>query len=130
MLRLLVCGPRKWTNRKVVDFFLDTILEKHGEMVLIEGGATGVDRIAGEWADRNGDLVVWMRFPAPWNSPLKRRAGPVRNGRMLRFGNPTGVLAFQPEDGDTVGTQGMIRLAEESGVMVAVVRRPSNETRD
>lgn len=82
--------------------------------MLIEGGATGADRLAREWADMNGVQV--LTFPAEWNIHGKS-AGPIRNKKMLEEGRPDMVVAFPGGR----GTQNMINQAHEFGVKVLLI---------
>lgn len=54
-------------------------------MILIEGGARGVDSISGEWAADAG--IGAMRYTAKWDEHGKR-AGLIRNQLMLDDGKP------------------------------------------
>lgn len=73
---MLVFGSRKWTGRSMVFVLLDEVLknaEAHDDLfplVVMEGGAAGVDRFAREWCEEMaGDDhgVVWEPHPAKWN---------------------------------------------------------------
>ena len=83
--------------------------------VLIEGDAPGADRLAGHWAQRNG--VTSVKYPADWGTHGKR-AGPLRNLRMLREGKPELVVAFP----GGAGTAHMVQLARGAGVEVIEVK--------
>ena len=86
-MRLLVCGSRNWTRADVVYAALDALRPA----IVIEGGATGADAIARQWArDRGAYLDT---YPADWNRDGKA-AGPIRNARMLAEGRPTHGLAL------------------------------------
>lgn len=82
--RVLICGDREWTNRRVFDAAMDAWIAKHGmPTTVIEGCARGADRMAEEWANAHGidfdgfgDLgdigpieahVNWLaHYPAQW----------------------------------------------------------------
>lgn len=84
-------------------------------LVVIHGGAKGADRMAKDWALEKGcDLVP---FPAEWEK-YGRKAGPIRNQRMLDEGKPDIVLAFP--DKDSVGTWDMVKRAQKAGLEVLV----------
>ena len=121
MTRILICGPRDWSDWIFVRNKLNQLLDDYGSLVLIEGGARGADAMAGRWAEDNGGRVIHMRFPAPWKG-LGKFAGPIRNKRMLDYGKPDLVVAFQYADRNTPGTQNMLRLAQDAGVETLVVR--------
>ncbi|MET3481494.1 DUF2493 domain-containing protein [Methylobacterium sp. 1973] len=98
-----------------------------GIQLVIHGAASGADGMAAEWAADNGIEV--RAFPADWQDtshpdariktlPNGRRydanAGPRRNRRMLREGQPDVVIAFKGGK----GTADMIAAATEAGVEV------------
>ena len=115
-LRLLVCGPRDWTNEPRIALEIERRISEG--MVVITGGAKGVDSIASKIA------TAWrldqILFSAEWGK-YGRVAGPIRNQQMLDEGKPTLVLAFQYKDRKTPGTQDMIRRARKAGIPVEVV---------
>jgi hypothetical protein len=88
-------------------------------VVVIAGGARGADTLAVEWAKEREVMVeVYM---AEWDQ-FGRKAGPIRNQRMLDEGKPDLVVAFPGGR----GTAGMIALAEKAGVEVAQIdNRPT-----
>lgn len=119
--RVLVCGSRDFTDRKVIRAFMRelTVRERFhpGEkIVIVHGAARGVDRWAGEEAKVCGFEVE--EHPADWKVHGKR-AGLIRNAHMLNLGC-TRVVAFW--DGKSRGTQHMIRIAREADARVTVVR--------
>lgn len=86
-MRLLVCGGRTFDEwRKLADT-LDA-LEKPD--VLIQGGASGADRLAIKWAETRGVPII--TFPANWKRG--KAGGPERNAFMLKEGKPDLVIAF------------------------------------
>jgi len=105
-MRILVCGGRDYDNWSAVREALDT----HNPSVLIHGGASGADRLAGKWADVHG--VPTIVFPANWRQGKK--AGPLRNRFMLSEGKPDLVLAFPGGR----GTADMVSVARAAGVAV------------
>ena len=125
-VRIIVCGGRKYADRNHVYQTLDRIHATRVISELIQGDATGADRLAKEWAiDRGVDRID---CPAPWdeldlpgaliktNSRGKKyvsNAGPIRNRRMLEL-KPDGVVAFP----GTAGTDDMCKAAQEAGVPV------------
>ncbi len=109
-MKVLVCGGRAYRNRGRVI----TELEKIKPTCVITGGADGADRFAYDWAYENG--IACPVFYAAW-SYHGPQAGPIRNGWMLKFGQPDLVLAFPGGQ----GTENMIKLAIKAGVPVTVV---------
>lgn len=113
-MRLLVCGGRDYRDRERVWAALDKLLAKRPIEVVIHGGATGADSLAGEWAEARGiQCRVFAVSREEWRE-LGKIAGPLRNAKMLREGQPDGVVAFP---GDR-GTADMVRQAETWGLAV------------
>lgn len=111
-MRVLVCGGRKFDNRPFLFAVLDLVHGRDRRIdIVIEGGARGADRLAREWAVDRG--VPFRTFEADWDLH-RSRAGPARNRKMYREGQPDVVLAF--EGGS--GTADMMRVAEEGGTRV------------
>lgn len=109
MTRVLVCGGRWYAGRAALFNVLDRAHADQPISLIIHGAASGADSLAGEWAAARGVRVE--SYPAAWNVH-GRRAGPIRNGRMLRKGKPDIVFAFPGGD----GTADMIDKAKRAGV--------------
>lgn len=110
-MRILVCGGRDYFNVSAVNHVLHAVHKRKPITCIIEGGANGADRLAREWAKSSGIPV--QTFEADW-SKYGRRAGPLRNYKMLVEGKPDGVIAFP---GGT-GTFDMINQAMKKGIKV------------
>jgi len=88
---VLVTGGRKYQRWTTVYGVLDEHHKRFPIRLLVQGGATGVDRFGREWAAHNG---------IPWKSekPKYRRYGrgapTVRNQEMLDKYKPRLVVAF------------------------------------
>lgn len=91
MRRVLVFGGRDYNDRDYVWRVLSYFHEEDPFSVLIHGGATGADTIAGEWARANG--VREVKMLADWKKHGKA-AGPIRNTRMLTHGKPDVAVGF------------------------------------
>ena len=113
-MRILVCGSRHFKDR---DLMTNRMFHFGRDVVVIHGGAEGADKMAGEIAAFLG-LKVEV-FPADWKTHGKK-AGPLRNQRMLDEGKPDHVVAF-PLEG-SVGTWDMIRRAQRAGISLEVVQ--------
>lgn len=85
--RVLVCGGRDYKDFATVRAWLDPMPIS----VVIEGGASGADLMARNWAVQNG--VPVETFDAEWEKH-GRAAGPIRNRRMLEEGKPDVIVAF------------------------------------
>lgn len=110
-MRVLVCGGRDFTDQACVFRVLDHLHARRPFTLLIEGGATGADALARQWAADRG--VPNKTFHAEWDRH-GRAAGPMRNTRMLAEGAPDLVVAFT----GSRGTADMIRQARAAGVRV------------
>lgn len=100
---------REYADREKLAAVLADLRRARGATVLIAGGARGADTLAEEWAKAQGlPCTVYM---ADWEG-LGRKAGPIRNQRMLDEGKPDLVIAFPGGR----GTADMIRRAREAGV--------------
>lgn len=123
MIRLLICGSRTWTNRRLIRQKILEIGIENIE-VLIEGEAPGADTIA-----KNEILKLGfpenriLEFPAQWRKFYKA-AGMIRNKQMLVEGKPTLVLAFHDNLRNSRGTKNMIDLLHKAGVKYHVYSNP------
>ena len=118
MRKFIVCGDRGWIDADRVDAALDKVLAYElclspEQLLLILGGAKGVDELARQWACKNE--VAHIVVPARWRA-FGKEAGPLRNARMLRL-CPEAVIAFP----GGAGTAHMRRIAREAGVHVVQV---------
>ena len=121
-LRLLVCGSRTWTDGVLLARVVEQEVADHGQdragVVLIEGDASGADRLAGALAKARGwQLEI---YPADWQRH-GRAAGPRRNARMLRQGHPERVIASTDDLAGSRGTADMVRRAHSAGLPVQLV---------
>lgn len=121
-MKILVCGGRDWTDFDYLDYVLSTVTNPaHGGKIfpegwtyMIHGNARGADSAAGAWAIEN--CVPVLIVPAEWKS-FGKKAGYLRNKKMLELGQPDLVIAF---DTGGPGTKMMIELAKEAGVPVEI----------
>lgn len=118
---MIVCGGRDYgknpdgsNNDIEIDFLFNTLTDlliKHPDMVVIQGEARGVDRMAKNWADFMSVPVV--SFPADWDK-YGKLAGPIRNLQMIQEGKPDLVVAFR----GGAGTKNMIKQAMQYDIKV------------
>jgi hypothetical protein len=105
-MKILVCGGRRYSDALTLGSWLGGIQRDHGITEIIEGGATGADFLARQYADFQ-------------NIPVRTfAAGPIRNRRMLEEGKPDLVVAFPGGN----GTANMIEQARAAGVKVLEVK--------
>jgi len=113
-IRVLVCGGRDYANADALHEALDRLHTERQFSLVITGGARGADTMAHDWAvSRDIPTEVLM---AEWER-LGRKAGPLRNQRMLQEGKPDLVIAFPGGR----GTANMIGQASADGVEVIAI---------
>ena len=85
-----VTGGKEVTDPAAVWSVLDRTHAKHGNMVLVHGGAPGIETVAAKWAEaRSVDQVI---VRPDWN--VHGRAAPFRRNDDLLNLMPKGVIAF------------------------------------
>ena len=114
-MRVLVCGGRDYADRERLHAELDRLHQERRFSYLIAGGARGADTLAEQWAKARG--LPHETYRADWTG-LGRKAGPIRNQRMLDEGRPHLVVAFPGGR----GTAHMVGIAQAAGVEVIEVR--------
>lgn len=146
-MRILVCGGRDFSKIPSRDsrFYQDKVKEYqfvmnvlHGvvcncsknwnpddnwlptDITIISGAAKGVDTTAIDYSVVN--YTQLLTFPADWETHGKR-AGYLRNKRMLEEGKPDLVVAFPGGK----GTAMMVDIAEKAGVTVFRIAYPPQE---
>lgn len=77
-MQVIVTGGRRFSNYHV----LSQVLSAFPVTLLIQGGATGADALARQWAWEN--RVECKTYDADWVG-LGKAAGPVRNEIMCRY---------------------------------------------
>ena len=116
-MKILICGSRNWTDHGIIKNFLSQIPQ---QSTIIHGDCRGADKIAAEIALSLGMKVI--TFPANWKNE-GRSAGPKRNMRMLKEGNPDLVVAFHESIETSKGTKDMIEKASKMGVAVKIISK-------
>lgn len=117
---MIVTGGRDWRDAGYVSRILTQIHEKEGIAEIVEGGATGVDRYARNWARRNN--IPCRTFVADWQKH-GRAAGPIRNEQMAHYalGNYFRKCVVFPGG---KGTANMREIAEKHGIEIIDVSNP------
>lgn len=110
-MRVIVTGGRDFTNRDLLYREMNTFHLLYKITELAHGDARGVDRMARDWAKKNGIKVVPYR--AAWTEEGDD-AGPIRNQEMLDDFEPDAVIAFE----GNAGTRDMVRRARRYKVPV------------
>ena len=115
-MKILVCGDRNWQYDIAINMALSFIKPKPKQ--IIEGGATGADQMAAEWAKINN--VEINEYQAEWTK-FGRAAGPIRNARMLQE-KPDIVISFHNHIEQSKGTKNMIYQALKANIEVWLIR--------
>ena len=128
MFTILVCGGRDYIDIDKLYCALDSVVDKHGlwhsdypnncvsqELLIVSGGARGVDTFARDWAEARGARINEY-FPN-W-SKYGLRAGPLRNQEMLDNERVDLVVAFP----GGAGTADMISRAHRAGIEVRQIK--------
>jgi hypothetical protein len=116
-MKILVCGGRAYAGKQRLFLVLDRLHAERPITLVIQGGATGADALAGQWATRRG--IPQKIYRAEWKLHGKA-AGMIRNRQMLEEGHPDLVVAFPGGS----GTANMVGLARKAGVEVIEDKGP------
>lgn len=120
MIKIIVTGGRNFENTQ---FVFDTMhrirrlltLDEEEQLVIIHGGARGVDSIVEQWTQFNFlESIVYL---ADWNTHGKA-AGPIRNREMLDNHDDVDIVLAFPGG---PGTNHMKTLAKKRGHLVLEV---------
>ena len=109
-----VAGGKNVDNPRIVIAYLDKARAKYANLVLVHGGGPGVDRVAAQWAERNGLNQIVCK--PDWDA--HGRAAPFRRNDELLNLLPKGVIAF-PGNGIT---DNLVDKALKLGIPVQRVR--------
>lgn len=107
--RIIIAGSRNYENYEKAEKFIDnciTEIEKGYEIIILSGGAKGVDLIGERYAKERGYKIE--RYLPEWNK-YGKGAGPKRNEKMAKKGDL--VICFW--DGKSKGTKSMIEYARK-----------------
>ena len=112
-MRVIVCGGRDYkdyvTVATVLNILYGDVSHPRRNLVIVHGGATGADTLAGQWAKTH--VVKAECFP--FKRGVGKAGGPVRNTEMLDAGADL-VIGFPGGR----GTNNMCRQALTKGVIV------------
>jgi SLOG family YspA-like protein len=116
----LICGGRDFADRGLFERAMAQLFADRGRPAkIVHGGARGADTMGGELGEKLGLPTVAVM--ADWS--IGRKAGPIRNQRMLDEHAPDLVVAFPGGR----GTADMVRRARKSGVEVAKIGRRDSD---
>lgn len=121
-MRVIVTGSRAYPDPVRVAHELTQLYLQHGPYTLVHGAcSTGADAAAHHWYEIVGrDLgVIEIKYLADWEQ-FGKRAGPIRNEKMVKEAGADLVLAFPY--GTSRGTRHTMSLAEEAGIPVKEIK--------
>ena len=107
--RVVIGGCRDYNNYNIFKIHVDYLLQnisKQYNIVIVSGGASGVDTMAEIYAKDNN--YAFELFSADWNK-YGRSAGPRRNKEMVEVADF--VIAFW--DYNSRGTKSLIELTKQ-----------------
>ena len=105
-----IAGGKDVADPSAVIARLDQTRAKYADLILVHGGSPGVERIAAQWADRNGVHQVVCK--PDWDR--HGRAAPFRRNEELLNLLPKGLIAF-PGSGIT---ENLVDRARQLGIPV------------
>lgn len=111
MSEIIVTGGRNYSDKQKIDSVLSFI----NPTKIIQGGASGADWLAKNWALKNDTLCVTVY--ADWDT-YGKAAGPMRNLKMINDFPNAIIVAFPGGK----GTANCIANAVESGRIVLEVK--------
>lgn len=117
-MQILICGSREWDNFEVIRNTFRELKIEGDKYTIIHGGCSGADSIAGFIAKEMGCKV--QVFTADWKT-YGKRAGPIRNQKMLDIGKPDMILAFHNKIETSKGTLDLISRAQNKGLQVKLI---------
>ncbi len=122
-LKVIIAGSREFRDYQQLaercDHFLYREVGKR-PIEIVSGNARGADRLGEKYARERGfDLA---RFPAQWDK-FGRSAGYKRNVQMAEYADA--LIAFPL--GEARGTNHMIRIAQDAGLVVRVGSKSTEE---
>lgn len=117
MMNLLIAGSRGYTNYPEFKLRVDKRLKglDLSKVLIIEGGARGVDRLARQYAIEQG--IQYKTFEAEWDK-YGKKAGMLRNEKMAELA--THAMLFW--DGESPGTRNMRDICEQYEIPFVEIR--------
>lgn len=118
-MKLMVCGSRSITDTTWVFEQIDNLIKEKSinlsDLILVDGGAKGVDTYAAHWANSKQVQIEWYR---PDWAHYGRGAGIVRNKLMVQASDFCLILW----DGVSKGTKNDIDLCIKFNKAYKVVK--------
>ncbi len=116
-MKIAVVGSRDFPDTGFVQSIVTQLCKDLPDMVLVSGGARGVDSWAEKIAKRKG--IQTEIYPADWNR-LGKAAGFIRNQDIVKAADL--ILIFW--DGQSKGTQHTLELAQKARKPFNLYMRP------
>lgn len=123
---LIIAGTRTFEDYDTFLIVTDFMLQNKKDVVIVSGGARGVDKMAERYAKEKGYEI--RIFLADWEL-YGKAAGYIRNKRMHDFVaqyKNRGCLLFW--DGKSKGTKQNIELAKTRNTQLKIVRIDKEES--
>ena len=114
-MKVIIAGGRYFDDYERLCSYCDYLLQNKDDIEIVSGCAKGADKLGERYASERGYPV--KRFPADWGTH-GNRAGYLRNEEMALYGDA--LIAFW--DGNSKGTQHMIRIAENNMLETRIYR--------
>jgi len=118
-MKIIIAGSRTITDKAKINAMIFrgvnklVPFDKINEVIIISGGARGVDTEGENWAKSFGFPIE--RYLAQWDK-FGKRAGFIRNKQMID--NADALIAIW--DGKSKGTEHTINLAKQRGIPIYV----------
>lgn len=103
-MRVLIFGSRHWTNYNRIKEVIKDLKDIYDDITIIEGGCKGADILARKAAIELG--VKYIEYPADWS--LGKKAGPLRNQKMIDEGKPDIAYSFHNDIENSKGSKDML----------------------
>ena len=114
-MKVIIAGSRNFKDFQKLKKECDQFFQDQKNIEIVSGcHYKGADKLGIQYVIEKGFNLI--KFPAEWNK-LGKAAGPKRNKEMAMFADA--LIAFW--DVRSRGTQNMMQLAKQKGLMVKVV---------
>lgn len=114
-MKIIIAGSRNFKDYQKLKMECNHFLQGQKNIEIVSGcHYKGADKLGIQYANEKGLNLI--KFPAEWNK-FGKAAGPIRNKEMAIFSDV--LIVFW--DGKSRGTQNMIQLAKQNGLIVNVV---------
>ena len=122
MIYILIAGTRNYTHyetfcKKITDF-LERKNISNNDIIIVEGGASGVDALAKRYALEH--RIKYKEYKADWNK-YGKAAGPIRNQQMVDIIKENNGMSIFIWDGKSRGTQDCIKRATEARILKEII---------